>query len=104
MNLQPADAILMTWFGDLGIIEGSWPLIDTTRSFNRSDWPVPKFGRLDALDPSIGWLVEYDQDVSGFDVPEETRCLPEDISGLPKDVVSGAGAVEIRLTKLLSNS
>ncbi len=102
-NKQAADAILVAWFGDLGIIEGKWPLIASTRPFRRQEWPVPKFGRIDALVPEKGWLVEYDQEDTGLgEVIRETRCRAEDIAHLPEDVVSGAGAIEIKLTKLLS--
>lgn len=102
-SLQPADAILITWFGDLGIIEGRWPLIDTTRAFNRSDWPVPIFGRLDALDPAHGWMTEYDQEDDGTGaVIREVRCRAENLVNLPRDVDSGADAVGIRLSQLLS--
>lgn len=101
-SLRSVDAILIAWFGDLEIIEGRWPLIDNTQPFSRSDWPVPKFSRRDALDPSMGWLVEYDQDVQGFDVVQGIRCRAAEIVGLPQDGVWGAGAIETQLTKLLS--
>ena len=100
---QTSDAILITWFGDLGIIEGRWPLIPSTRPFRREEWPVPKFARIDAVDPSIGRLVEYDQETSGLESPiRETVRPAQDLVGLPRDVDAGAGAVEIKLTKLLA--
>jgi hypothetical protein len=104
LSLQPIDAILIAWFGDLGIIEGRWPLIDDASPFGRSDWPVPKFGRRAALDPSMGWLVEYDQDAQGFDVVQGVRCQAAEIVGLPEDGVWGADAIEAQLTKLLSGT
>jgi len=101
---QPSDAILIAWFGDLGIILGQWPLISTTRPFRREEWPVPKFHRLDALDPSKGWLVEYDQETSGLYLAgrRETYLNARELVGLPKDSLLGYGAVELVLTKLLS--
>lgn len=104
LNLRPPDAILIAWFGDLGIIEGRWPLINNAQPFSRPGWPVPKFGRPDALDPSMGWLVEYDQDIQGFDVVQGVHCQAAEIAGRPEDGVWGADAVEIRLTKLLSST
>jgi hypothetical protein len=102
---QATDAILIAWFGDLGIIEGEWPLITSTRPFRREEWPVPKFGRIDALMPEKGWLVEYDPVKVGFgQVIRETRCRAEDVANLPKDGLYGAGAIEITLTKLLAGS
>jgi hypothetical protein len=100
--LHPADAVLITWFGDLGIIEGEWPLLHSTRPFHREAWPVPKFGRVDSLNPEVGWLVEYAQDALGMgDVIRETRCRVQDLVGLPRDASANAGAVEVLLTKLL---
>ena len=100
---QPSDAILITWFGDLGIIWGRWPLIPSTRPFRREEWPVPKFKRIDSLNPRRGWLVEYSQDDDGRGIPiRETPCNAEDLEGLPEDGVDGYEAVENFLTHLLS--
>jgi len=100
---QPSDAILITWFGDLGIIWGKWPLIPSSRPFRREDWPVPKFRRIDCLNPAKGWLVEYGQNDTEFGVPiREIRCDARDLEGLPEDGYDGYEAVEIALTKLLS--
>lgn len=100
---KPSDAILITWFGDLGIIWGRWPLIPSTRPFRREEWPVPKFKRIDPLNPRRGWLVEYSQDDDGKGLPIcETLCDAGDLEGLPEDGVDGYEAVEIVLTHLLS--
>lgn len=100
---QPSDAILITWFGDLGIISGEWPLIFSNRAFHKEEWPMPRFRR-DAT-PEKGWLVEYHQDATGFDgIIRETLCDVRDLEGLPKETVSGSGAVEIKLTRLLAMS
>jgi len=100
---QPSDAILIGWFGDLGIIQGRWPLIPSTRPFRREEWPVPKFKRIDALNPEKGWLVEYSQEDSGAGLSvREVYCDARDLEGLPEDGIYGAGAIENVLTKLLS--
>lgn len=102
-NSQPADAILIAWFGDLYILEGRWSLVASTRPFRRYEWPVPMFGRIDAITPEKGWLVEYDQEDTGIGkVVREIRCRAEDIAHLPRDGVYGAGAVEAKLTQLLA--
>lgn len=100
----PSDAILIAWFGDLGIIWGRWPLISSMRPFRREEWPVPKFHRIDALRPDKGWLVEYSSEAKGVgEQPiRETYCDAKELMGLPKDSLLGYGAVEIILTKLLS--
>ncbi len=100
---QPEDAILVGWFGDLGIIWGEWPLIPSTRPFRREEWPVPKFHRIDWGRPEKGWLVEYDQENDGRGLPvREVYCDAKDLLGLPEDGVYGYEAVEIVLTQLLS--
>jgi len=100
---QPADAILITWFGDLGIILGEWPLIPSTRPFRREEWPVPKFQSIDPMNPSKGWLVEYRQEANGWELPiRRTYHDAKDLVGLPEDGIDGYKAVEIVLTQLLS--
>ena len=104
-RLEPADAILIKRFGDLGIIEGRWPLIASSRTFRREDWPLPKFARLDAVNSTRGWLVEYDYDIEGGGegrILRQSRRTAEELEGSPRDGFSGAGAIEITLSKLLS--
>jgi len=99
---QPSDAVLIAWFGDLGIIWGNWPLIPSTRPFRREEWPVPKYRYIDPLNPNNkGWLVEYRQDTNGWELPKRTRCNAEDLVDLPDDGTYGYEAVEIVLTNLL---
>lgn len=102
---QPSDAILIAWFGPLGIEWGKWPLIPSTRPFRREEWPVPKFKRIDSLKPEKGWLVEYSQEVGGISESAPVReiyCNARDLNGLPDDGVYGYEAIEIVLAKLLS--
>jgi hypothetical protein len=99
-NLQPEDAVLIAWFGD--IIEGKWPLIPSTRPFRREDWPVPKFGSIDLANPRTGWVVEYAQQATKYTEMMSVTGVPmEDIVGLPNHVLSGAGAIEAKLCRLL---
>ncbi len=104
-NKQPSEAILIAWFGDLGIITGKWPLIPSRRPFRREEWPVPKFKRLDPLNPRQGWLVEYSQETSGVHMPiREIYCDADDLVGLPEDASYGFEAIEITLTEILSGA
>jgi len=100
---KPSDAILIAWFGPLGIRWGRWPLIPSTRPFRREEWPVPLFRQIDLGNPSKGWLVEYAQDTNGLELPiRRTYCNAKDLTGLPDDGVFGYEAIEILLTRLLS--
>ena len=101
-HLQAMNAILVGFFGDLGIIEGRWPLIASSRPFRRDEWQVPKLGRLDPVVPTRGVLVEYDQEDDGSRRQLRlSSCSAEELVGLPQDGLYGAGAIEIALTKLL---
>lgn len=103
LEKNPDEAILITWFGDFGIINGSWPLIQNSRSFSRAEWSLPKFGRKISLLPDKGYIVEYEENKEGaWKVFREVPVDFQDISGLPEDIMMGGGSVEIKLTKLLS--
>jgi hypothetical protein len=99
---KPVDAILITKFGDLGIINGSWPLIKSTRPFLKEEWPIPKFGHEVSLLPGKGTIREYAQDNIGrLIIVKETPVNVKEIIGLPEDLSRGGGSVEIELTKIL---
>lgn len=100
---QPEDAILIAWFGDWGIITGSWPLIASSRPFHREEWPVPKFRSVDPSNPGYGWLVEYRQETNGWELPSRIYCSAEELVGLPQDGIYGYEAIENALTNLLSH-
>ena len=104
-HLSAKQAILIGWFGDLGIIEGRWPLIFSDRPFSRNDWPMPRFGRVDAINPEWGWITEYSQDDDGSRVPiAETRCPVTAVTGLPEVGTASAGYVEVKLVHPDRNS
>jgi Immunity protein 26 len=99
---SPEDAVLITQFGDLGLINGTWPLIPSTRLFSKEDWPMPKFGMEVSLIPGKAFLREYGQKHNGkLMLIRETVVDIRDIADLPEDVSMGGGAVEIKLTNLL---
>ena len=98
-DLHPDKSILCVRFGDLGLINGEWLVVGTVPNWKRSEWSMPDFVRRDELSKKA-WLVRYsDNDPSQID--EE---YPTDFdSELGRDSVSGYGAVELKLAKLLSN-
>lgn len=100
---KPEDAILITQFSDLGIINGSWPLIQSTRPFSREEWPVPKFGMEIPFSEGKGYIREYSFEDSGdWKLIRESIVDSNEVVNLPKDSFMGAGFVEFRLTYLLS--
>ena len=102
---KPNEAILITRFGDLGIVMGSWPLIQSSRSFYKQEWPIPKFGTEISLLPGKGFIREYNHAETGkwILVGEKVIKISE-IVGLPEDASLGGGAVEIKLTILLDEN
>jgi Immunity protein 26 len=98
-GLSAVDALMVEIFGDLGIINGEWPLLGRTDGWDRNAWPIPEFGRFEEL-TGRAFKVIYDDDNPNRVLREE-QIDPGELTGLQKDGLSGAGAVERRLTRLL---
>ena len=98
-EVDPADVVWIHSFGDLGLIEGEWPVIGRLPGWRREDWPMPAFGRRESLTGRL-LRVEYpDDDPNG--TPRETRISEAELADLPEDGLAGAGFVEQRMTRLL---
>jgi Immunity protein 26 len=98
--LSASDATLVERFGDLGILDGAWPLVGHADKWNRGAWPTPAFGRLEELTERAFKVIYDDGDPNRL--LREERIDPSELASLPKDGLSGAGAVERILTRLLS--
>lgn len=97
-DLDPKHAAWIGQFGDLGLIENEWPIICQTEGWEREKWPLPPFVRVDELS-NTGFISFYsDEDL---DYLREEICHPDLASKYPEDVMSGSGAVEIKLTMIL---
>ena len=92
-------AVHICRFGDLHLRDGKWPIVGDSLGWHRDQWPTPRFVRREEL-PHRAWHVEYD-DSDPNRVVSETP-IDFDESTFPRDAMSGAGAVEIVLTKLLA--
>jgi hypothetical protein len=68
--------------------------------WRREDWPVPAFSRI-AVDQSTAWKTVY-SDKDGITLLTEQEVPISLAQMLPEDGLSGYGAIELRLTKLLS--
>jgi hypothetical protein len=99
--LCPQKAILLGKFGDLGFMNGEWPVIGKIEPWVRADWPLPSLFQKDLLRQNIGFIRCYDDNSLGFAREERVKLGEIDAGKLPKDGLSGYGALEIRLTKLL---
>jgi hypothetical protein len=99
-SLSASDAALVERFGDLGILDGTWPLVGHADAWDRDAWPIPTFGRSEEL-TGRAFMVIYD-DADPNRVLREERIDASELVTMPRDGLSGAGAVETILTRLLS--
>jgi hypothetical protein len=99
-DLHPNLAVARIRFGDLGLIQGRWLVIGKVPNWNRSDWPIPDYVRRDPISRKA-WLVRYLNDEPLRSVAELLSNY-DDLQFLDNDSLSGAGAAEIRISKLLA--
>jgi len=101
-DLDPASAILRIRFGDLGLINHTWPILGKIANWNRENWPMPDFViRNDDMPVRLKpQLVRYaDDDPTRM---EGVWIVDEDaVVGLTEQSMYGYGAVEGELTDLL---
>jgi hypothetical protein len=100
-SFTPTDAILVGRFGDLNLINGEWRVLGQLTDWNRTIWTMPPFVRQDPLTGRT-FQVVYSDDDPGTLVRETTLAADADIE--PKDSMAGAGAIEIKMTKLLTSA
>jgi len=97
-DLNPARALLRIQFADLGLNNKEWRIVGRVPDWNRSEWPIPDFVRRDPLVQRKPRLIRYsDKDPSQVEIE-----IPiADDTALEPDRLSGYGAVEIKLAKIL---
>ncbi len=98
-GLQPKNAIWLTEFGDLGLLENAWTVIGKLPNWNREEWPMPPLIRLDEVQHRAT-LVFYDDRT--FDRIREYEVDFSLAKSYPREGSSGYVAVEIWMSKLLS--
>jgi hypothetical protein len=98
--LSASGAVLVERFGDLSILDGTWPLVGHADRWHRGAWPIPVFGRLEELTGRAFKVIYDDGDPNR--VLREERIDPSELATVPKDGLSGAVVVEKILTPLLS--
>jgi len=97
-GLLPTASALVVRFGDLGLIDGTWPIIGHSETWRRSEWPMPEFISTDPL-TGRSFRVRYDDDDPNKLGIREPLVAPD--ASLSPDGLWGAGAVEVRLERLL---
>lgn len=98
--LTAEQAVLVGRFSDLRIRDGRWPLLGRSSPWDRRLWPSPAFIRYEELTGRT-FHVYYD-DADPHRVVRRAQVAPGIAEQGPTDGLMGAGFVEIRLTRLLS--
>jgi Immunity protein 26 len=97
-GFKPDDAVRILRVGDLGFLDGTWPVLGRDPDWNRGSWTIPHFVRKDDISRKA-WIVVY-SDHDPNRVESETRASYD--VNLERDSMFGAGAAEIDLTRILS--
>ena len=98
-GLSASDAVLVERFGDLGVVQGTWPLLGHINGWDRNAWPTPPFGRFEELTGRAFKVIYDDADPNRLHCEEQVDR--SELADMPKDGLSGAGAVEKMLAQLL---
>lgn len=96
--LEPVRAVKVRQASDLGLIDGSWPVIGDSARWERARWPIPPCIRRDDLG-GTAWKVVYSDDDLSTVISEQR--IPYETTGMETDGFSGSGAVEYVMSKLL---
>ena len=95
------DAIFVGMFSDHALLNNEWPVIGSSPVWDRTQWPLPLFARIDEID-NKAFLSQYSEDDPN-EVLREESCDIEKARGFPRDRLSGTTALQVHLTELLSN-
>lgn len=99
-QLEAVDHVLVQKFGDLNLIRGKWQVLGALPGWRREEWPMPAFGRHEALTGRY-LRVEYADDDPNSR-PREVEITRHEFERLAEDGLAGFGFIETRLTRLLS--
>ena len=100
-ELVPSSAEKVARVGDLGLMDGTWPIIGRLPEWQRDAWTMPKFIRTDDI-RRRAWIVQYADDDPTQIVSTEPTSFGT--TGIDREGLLGAGAAEIALTRRLASS
>lgn len=100
VGLGPSDALRVIRFGDLGLVKKRWAILGKAKNWRQEDWPIPAFGRREPTGRVFRVIYSAD-DLRGSS--REEPISDEECDRLPRDALSGAGAVELVLTDILAS-
>lgn len=102
-GLTAHDAVAIYKFGNMGLVEENWPIIDNTDDWHREEWPLPSFGHIDAVDPNKAYRREYNEKNLN-QIILEVPISPEEAHQLPKDGYLGHRALQSKLSRLFGDA
>ena len=97
--ISKSNAVKAVRVGDLGLINGEWPILGSIENWDRREWPMPNFLRREEL-ANRDWVVTYD-DADPTSVIREER-VPYGSVELGANGLYGYGAAEKLMTRMLS--
>ncbi len=100
IHFKPNDAARKIRTGYLGLINNEWPILGEMPNWSDEDWPMPIFVRKEGLTDRI-YYVQRDDNEPAHTLTEWLTTA--DINGVEQDISYGYGAVEMMLTKLLTD-
>jgi hypothetical protein len=98
-DLKPENAVAVERFGDLGLFDGSWPVLGRVTGWRREDWPAPAFRRVDVVSGAVRRVMYDDADPAEEIAAERVR--PAEAEGLPNDGLQGALGMTRLIVRLL---
>jgi hypothetical protein len=96
-GFRPEDAVRVLRVGDVGLMDGTWPVLGHDPDWRRGEWSVPQFVRKDDLSRRA-WRVQYSDHDANLVESEAPTSFD---TNLERDAVLGAGAAEVVLTRLV---
>jgi hypothetical protein len=97
-KLSPSDAEFVLKFGDFSLHSGEWPILGHQSFWNRMDWPMPTFARVDDEGNCI--RVQYSEEDPSQCIGEEL-CSIEESRHYSEDGLFGSHLLASRLDKCL---
>ena len=98
-ELSPSNAAEVCRVGDLGLINGDWPIIGDSPNWARDKWPIPSFTRRDDF-TKTAWRVSYSDDDPNVVLSDDRIPFHPDVP--TTDGLFGAQAAEIVLSRVLN--
>lgn len=99
-NLDPRTAIVRVQFGRTEIDNGRWQTIGRLGNWNPEEWPTPPHTSGEA-GAGLMWRIEYPRDAPKGHPARLERVSAQEASGLGRDIVMGALALEKELDRQL---